>query len=111
MYEINSVACKVLEIFLKHKNLEKSFIKEVMDGKNYFQKELYKLNLEYLDTNANFIHVNLRNKKKIIEKKLKDKKILVRKGPGVRGFESFLRFTLGPKKEMKKVIDVLKSYV
>ncbi len=111
MYEINSVACKVLEIFLKHKNLEKLFIKEVMDGKNYFQKELHKLNLEYLDTNANFIHVNLRNKKKIIEKKLKDKKILVRKGPGVRGFESFLRFTLGPKKEMKKVIDVLKSYV
>ena len=50
MYEINSIACKVLEIFLKHKDLEKSFIKEVLDGKNYFQKELDKLNLKYLDT-------------------------------------------------------------
>ena len=111
MYEINSIACKVLEIFLKHKDLEKSFIKEVLDGKNYFQKELDKLNLKYLDTKANFIHVNLKNKKKLIEKRLKDKKILTRKGPGVKGFESFLRFTLGPREEMKRVIDVLKSYV
>ena len=63
MYEINSIACKVLEIFLKHKDLEKSFIKEVIDGKNYFQKELDKLNLKYLDTKANFIHVNLKKKK------------------------------------------------
>jgi len=29
----------------------------------------------------------------------------------VKGFESFLRFTLGPREEMKKVIGVLKSYV
>ena len=28
-----------------------------------FSKELDKLNLKYLDTKANFIHVNLKNKK------------------------------------------------
>lgn len=111
MYEINSIACKILQIFIKHKDLEKSFIKEVLDGKNYFQRELDKLNFEYLETNANFIHINLRNKKKLIEKKLKNKKILTRKGPGVKGFESYLRITLGPRKEMKKVVDILKSYV
>ena len=49
-------------------------------------------------------------KKKKIEEALNQKKILTRKGPGVKGFEDFLRITLGPKKEMDKVLQVLKKF-
>ena len=40
MYEINSIACKVLEIFLKHKDLEKSFIKRGVGWKKLFSKRI-----------------------------------------------------------------------
>lgn len=111
MYEINSAACKVLEILLKKKNFEKKIVNHVLDGKKYFQNELDKMNLKYLKTFGNFLHVDLGKKKNMIEQKLKNKKILTRKGPGVIGYESYLRFTLGPKKEMKKVVRFLKTNV
>ena len=61
-------------------------------------------------TYANFLHIKLGKKKKFKENKLKINRILTRKGPGVKGLEDFLRITLGPKKEMKKVLKILKKY-
>ena len=67
------------------------------------------MNIQFLKTYANFIHLNL--KKKIsLKKKLKIKKILTRKGPGVKGLDQFLRITLGPKEEIKNVIKILSKY-
>ena len=109
MYEINSIACKIIEKFLKNFSIERKYISETNAGKKYFQKELKKIKVQYLKTYANFIHINLKNKKNFIEKKLKSKKILTRKGPGVKGFNNFLRITLGPENQMKKVIKVLKK--
>jgi len=109
MYEINSIACKIIEIFLKNPTFEKEYIASTTEGRKYFQKELTRNKIQYLESYGNFIHINLKNKKNLIEKKLRQQKILTRKGPGVKGFEKFLRITLGPKKEMKKVINVLKK--
>ena len=38
-------------------------LKDQLDGKKYLFNELKKLKLQYLDGYANFIHVNLGNKK------------------------------------------------
>ena len=109
MYEINSIACKIIELFLNNPLIEKKYISETNKGKIYFQNELKKIKIQYLKTFANFIHINLKNKKKLIEKQLKLEKILTRKGPGVKGLDQFLRITLGPKKQMKEVVKVLKK--
>lgn len=109
MYEINSIACKIIEKFLKNISIEKKYISRTNEGKKYFHNELKKMKIQYLKTYANFIHVNLKNKKNFIEKKLRLKKILTRKGPGVKGYNNFLRITLGPKSQMEKVIKVLKK--
>jgi histidinol-phosphate aminotransferase len=110
MYEINSAACKFIEFLLKNKSIPENYIKETHKGKIYFEKELSKLSIIFLKTYANFIHIKLGQKKKKIEEALNQKKILTRKGPGVKGFEDFLRITLGPKKEMDKVLQVLKKF-
>jgi len=110
MYEINSLACKFLEIFFKNLVIPENYIKETAKGKSYFEQELTKLNIILLKTYANYININLGKKKKHIERALKIKKKLTRKGPGVKGFEDFLRITLGPKKEIAKVLQVLKKY-
>jgi len=109
MYEISSFASLIVEEILKNKKIFYNYANEVEQGKKYLIKEFEKLQIEYLKTYANFIHIKLNSKKKKFENILKIKKILVRKGPGVKGFEGYLRIGLGPKPEMRKVISLLKK--
>ena len=109
MYEINSIACKIANFLIKNPKISTEYINKTNQGKKYLQKELIKLKIPYLKTYANFIHIGLGKFKTIVEKNLKRRKILVRKGPGVRGYEGYLRITLGPINEMKKVVKVLKN--
>ena len=67
------------------------------------------LDIQYLKSYANFIHIKLDKKKERFEKMLKTKNILVRKGPGVIGYEGFLRIGLGPKQEMQNLISSLRK--
>lgn len=110
MYEINSIACKVLEKVLVNKFTSNDYIKKSEIGKKYFEKELSKLKINFLKTFANFIHIKLGRKKNLVENMLKKKKILTRKGPGVKGYEDYLRITIAPKKQMEKVLKVLKYF-
>jgi len=110
MYEISSIGCLMLELILKNKKILNDHIKEIRLGKEYFIKELDKLNIEHLKTYGNFIHINLGKKIIKFENLFKKKGILVRKGPGVKGYENFQRITLGSRKQMKKVLVVIKSY-
>ena len=59
----------------------------------------------------NFFHIKLGKRNQNLEKIFKSKGILFRKGPGVRGFESFSRFSLGSREQMSKVISVIKNVI
>ena len=109
MYEINSLSCLAIEFCLKNYSMVKQHIKQIKLAKKFLIKELNKLNIEFIDTHANFFHIKLGKKNKTLEKQFKRKGILFRKGPGVKGFESFSRFSLGSKKQMLRVLDVIKD--
>jgi len=109
MYEINSLSCLVIETLLNNPKEVNKHINTINHSKNFLIKQLKKMNYEYINTSANFFHINLKNKKKEFEKILKKNKILVRKGPGVKGYESFLRFSVGSTSQMKRIIKLLKS--
>ena len=72
-------------------------------------KELKKLNIDYINTHANFFHIKFKRKISHIENIFKKNKILVRKGPGVKGYENYLRFSLGSKIQMEKIIHLVKK--
>ena len=110
MYEINSAASKAVLFLLSNQKYVKNYINQTLIGKSYLEKEFKKIDIPFLKTHANFIHIKLGSKKKKIETELKKRKILTRKGPGVKGYEDYLRITLGPKKQMKKVVSVLNKY-
>ena len=108
MYEINSLVCLSIEFLIKNYSIVTKHIKEVSLSKKYMKEELKKNQIEFLDTHANFFHIKIRNRKSF-EKVLKKNGILVRKGPGVKGLENFLRFSLGSRSQMKKVINLVKK--
>ena len=109
MYEINSISCIAIEFLLKNTRLVQDHVKQVQNSKKFLIKELKKINYKFLNTHANFFHIDLKGNKKKFEKILKQNKILVRKGPGVKGYENFLRFSLGSVQQMSKIIKLLKS--
>ncbi len=109
MYEINSLSCEAIDFIIKRKNILNNHVKSINIGRNYLISELKKLEIEYINTKTNFFHINLKNKKKMFEKILFKNGILVRKGPGVSGYENYLRITLGSINQMKKVVKLLKK--
>jgi histidinol-phosphate aminotransferase len=109
MYEVNTIVCLAIEFLLKNKKIVKNHIKSVLEAKKFVISELKKLRIKFIDTYANFLHINLGNKKKYFEKILKNNKILVRKGPGVEGYENYLRVSLGSQAQMKKIVILLKK--
>lgn len=110
MYEINSVASKVVLFLLKNPRYVKDYLNQTLKGKNFLENELRQIGIKFLKTYSNFIHIKLGKKKNFIESELKRNKILTRKGPGVKGYEDYLRITLGPENEMKRVASVLRKY-
>lgn len=111
MYEINTVACLAIEFLLKNKKIVKNYIKNVFLGKRFLIKELKNLEIKFIDTHANFFHIFLGKKKKSFEQLLNKNKILVRKGPGVTGYENYLRISLGSKEQMKRIVMLLKNFL
>ena len=71
---------------------------------------LKKLKISHLKTYGNFLHIDLGKKRNFFIKLLKKNKILAQKGPGVYGYDNFLRVTLGPKSDMKKLVFLLNKY-
>jgi histidinol-phosphate aminotransferase len=109
MYEINSISCLAIEFLLNNISLVKKNIDQVEKSKQFMIKELTKLNINFINTNANFFHIELGKNVKKFEKVFRKSGILFRKGPGVKGFETYSRFGLGSVKQMKRVLKLVKN--
>ena len=108
MYEINSISCLAIEYLMKNKSVSRNHISKINLSKKYLTNELTKMNYNFLNTFGNFFHIDLGKNKRKFERILKKNKILIRKGPGVKGYENYLRFSLGSTTQMKKVIKLLR---
>ena len=108
-YELTSFSCLVLKKIMKDAKIFQQYISETLAGKDFLIKNLKKLNLNYFDTNTNFILIKL--KSKIIKNKLikvfAQQNIIVMGENKLPGGHKILRVTLGPKKYMKKVVNQL----
>lgn len=108
MYEINSLSCLAIEYCLKNYSMVKKHVSEVTRSKKFLINELKKLNIDYIDTYANFFHIKFKKNNKLLENIFKKRGILFRKGPGVKGFEKYSRFSLGSVSQAKQILNVIK---
>ena len=108
MYEINAISCIAIEFLLKNPKIIKDHINEVQKGKKFLIQKIKK-NYKFIDTYGNFFHINFGKNKKKFEKIFKKNKVLVRKGPGVKGFEEYLRISLGSTNHMRRILKLMKK--
>lgn len=109
MYEINSIGAMIVNEILKKDSFVIKNLKDQLDGKKYLLKELKELKLQFLDGHANFIYINLGDKKNRAERTFLKNNILIRGGLNISGYENFLRISLGPKNIMQNVVKILKK--
>ena len=108
MYEVNSIAILSSLTALQHPEIRRKYILETQKGLEILIKYLKKKNISYIQTEANFIYINLGKRIQYFYDKLIKNKILTKKGMNVKGYENYLRITLAPPKQIKKIISKLK---
>ena len=109
MYEVNSIAILIVTELLKNEKLVRKYLNDVDLGRKYLISKLKSLKINYVETHANFLHIDFGKKKKVFSKLFEKGNILVKGGPGVKGYENYLRITLGPRISMKPIIDTIVS--
>ena len=95
---------------LDDKKHYKKVLKSNQEGKKYLYKELKKLDLFYLPTEANFIFIDLKINVNVIFKKLLKKGVIIRPGK-TWGCPNFIRVTIGTFNENRKFIQALKEII
>ena len=109
MYEVNSAGVVACLMMLKNLKIHKNYISETKKGSNLLVKYLDNNNISFIKTHANFIYINLGKKINYFYNKLFKDGILTKKGLGIKGYNNYLRITLGPPKQIKIVILRLKG--
>lgn len=107
MYEVNGISLHFAEEILKHWDEVEAYIIDVQRGRDALKEGLAALKYPYIDTYTNFIHIDFCNRKDKILKQLHQDKFLVRGGLPIKGFENYLRITLGSQDVMSKFISSL----
>lgn len=113
VYDVNPYAqeCAILAI------QDDEFIDNVRslyrEEKEKLYKEFTSLNLEYIESHANFIMVYLGDKELLVADKLKNRNILIKAGSHI-GMKDWIRVSIGTADEnrtfVKNLNDILKSF-
>jgi len=109
MYEVNSIGVEASVMMLKNLTIQKNYIYQTKKGLRLLTRYLEKNKISFVTTHANFIYINLGKKINYNYNKLLEAGILSKKGMAVKGYNNYLRITLGPPKEMKLIISNLKN--
>ena len=110
MYEVNSFGILTGKVMMDNYNEIIEYCNSVNESKNKLCKLAANCRIPFIDTKANFIFFDFSfNKDKVIKEPPR-KNVLIGAGLNVRGLEGYLRFSVGPQKEMKIIHDTLVKY-
>ena len=110
MYEINSIGILACTMMLKNSRVYKHYISETKKGLKVLVKFLEDNNIDFIKTHANFIYINIGKKINYFYNKLFREGILTKKGLAIKGYENYLRITLGPPRQIKTFISKLRYF-
>ena len=109
MYEVNSLGVLFVHKILDNWEMAEEYGRQTVEGRNLFAGFLREAGFPVINTEANFLHVDLGSSKKEILETLEAKNILVRGMLSVPGYENYTRFSVCPWEAMSPVVAVIKS--
>jgi len=110
IYEVNSFAVAIGSLILKEYSFNKIY-SEFIKIKKYFINELKKLNIEFIDTATNFLHIKIPiEKQNAFIKYMFDNKIILKKSGNQNFMNDYIRVSISNKLNMKIFIEKLKKF-
>jgi histidinol-phosphate aminotransferase len=109
-FNINYLAQVAGESALENEDFLDKTIKTVNEGKRYLYKELDKLGLRYIPSATNFILIDTGTDSKIIFREMLKRSVIVRDMKAYN-LDTWIRVTVGTKKENKKFIKVFQKVI
>ena len=111
-YESNLLSDTVLIYFIENIKLVQTYIKKVIQGRNYFKKNIIKLGIKVIGGKSNFLLIKF--KTNLVAKRIYS--ILLRKKIYVKGnyskpLDDCILLTCGPISTMRKVLNVIKNNI
>ena len=107
MYEMTTLTSIFVEEIIKNKKLENMYIKNIKLSKKIFIDYLKNKNIKFIDTKANFVHVEIIKNRSKFFKALEMNQILINNNKIIKGLDNYVRFSIGSKSQMKKVMNIL----
>ncbi|PQJ11641.1 histidinol-phosphate transaminase [Flavipsychrobacter stenotrophus] len=107
--EVNSFAQALGEAALDNFSYIQDRVDLVNENMSIFKTGLKELQVDFVDSKANFVLIKIAEVGKLI-KKLKEYKILVRDRSSFAGLENCVRISIGTKEEMGKILAVIKEH-
>lgn len=113
MYEINALAALAIKVSLKNQSTVAGYLRRVRHGRDYLVREVRKLGLVPYPVNANFINIRLSESMEAsnLEEFGRSNGILFKGSLGSGCFRNCIRVTLGPKKHMRRLVELLQTYI
>lgn len=106
--EVNSFAQKIGTNILKNFHLIQFRIDEIIENRIFFENELRENQIEFINSDSNFVLIRSKNHKVLIDE-FKKNNILVRDRSMFESLENSIRISIGTLEEMKKIIDIIKK--
>lgn len=106
-FNVSGIAEEAAIIALKDENHLKEVVKNNQDVIKYVYSKLNEYNISYIETQTNFIMIDVKKDSNIISQKLQTKGFIVR--PNFPNMKTYIRVTIGTMEEMKEFVEVLKQ--
>lgn len=103
MYEVNSVGILFALKILDNWHIAEAYGKQTIEGREFFAGFLRQCGFPVVDTETNFIHVDLGEEKETVLAAIEAKGVLVRGMLNIDGYRNYTRFSVGPRELMTRV--------
>lgn len=107
MYEVNQLALQMASLILDREKEVFQYGQSTKEGRGFFVKAMLQRGFNAFSTEANFVYVDLKEKKEKIVADLKEKGVLIRGSYNLESFGEWVRFTVGPVVVMERLISMM----
>lgn len=101
-FNVTSIGMELAKVALEDRKFVQDTVIKNRKVLEYVYSELDKRQIEYIESNANFVFINTKKDANEVFAKLLQKGIIVR--PGFPKMESYIRVTIGTREEMEEFI-------
>lgn len=107
MYEVNAVGILVAMKLLDQPVIAENYLSDTEAGRRHLLEFAKAKGLGFRDTQTNFVYIDFGDKKQAVMDEFAKSGILVRGTLPIKGFETYLRVSLGPLTAMQVLVEAL----